>query len=167
MLGQILKIFKALNSNARPWQLSLGVCLGAILGLTPLLSLHNSAVIFIALILNVNIGITIVSGVVFAGFAYLLDPIFHQLGYTLLKAEGLQGFWTQFFSFPIFILAKLNNTIVMGSLIASLLLAIPLFFIFNVFVEKYRVSFSKFLEKFPVFKALKVVKIYQTLIGGK
>jgi uncharacterized protein (TIGR03546 family) len=167
MLGQILKIFKALNSNASPWQLSLGVCLGAILGLTPFLSLHNVVVIFIALILNVNIGITIVSGMLFAGVAYLLDPMFHQLGYTVLKAEGLQGFWTQFFSCPVFILGNLNNTIVMGSLIVSLLLAIPLFFIFNVLVEKYRVSFSKFLEKFPFLKALKVVKIYQTLTGTK
>ena len=167
MLGQILKIFKALNSNASPWQLSLGVCLGAILGLTPFLSLHNVVVIFIALILNVNIGITIISGVLFAGVAYLLDPVFLLFGYTGLKAEELQGFWTQFFSCPVFILGNLNNTIVMGSLIVSLLLAIPLFFIFNVLVEKYRVSFSKFLEKFPFLKALKVVKIYQTLTGTK
>lgn len=167
MLGQVLKIFKALNSNARPWQLSLGVCLGAILGLTPFLNLHNIVVIFLALLLNVNIGITLVSGVIFAGFAYLFDPLFHQLGVTILKAEGLQDFWTQFFSCPVFILGNLNNTIVMGSLITSLLLAIPLFFLCNVFVVKYRVSFGKFLEKFPFLKTLKVVNIYQTLTGAK
>jgi uncharacterized protein (TIGR03546 family) len=167
MLGPILKVFKALNSNARPWQLSLGVCFGAILGLTPFLSLHNIVVIFLALIINVNIGITLVSGVLFAGIAYLLDPMFHQLGYSILRAEGLQGFWTMFFSCPVFVLGNLNNTIVMGSLVVSLLLSIPLFFIFNVFVEKYRVTFSKFLEKFPVFKALKVVKVFETLMGAK
>jgi uncharacterized protein (TIGR03546 family) len=141
LLGQILKVFKALNSNAKPWQLSLGVCFGAILGLTPFLNLHNAVIIFLALVINVNIGITILSAVVFAGFGYLLDPVFHQLGYSILKAEGLASFWTSFFSCPVFILAKLNNSIVMGSLISSLALAIPLFFIFNVFVKQYRETF--------------------------
>lgn len=167
MLSQILKVFKALNSNAQPWQLSLGVCFGAILGFTPLWNLHNALVIFLALIINLNIGIMILSGIVFAGMGYLLDPLFHQLGYSVLKAEALTGFWTSFFSCPVFILGNLNNSIVMGSLIASILIAIPLFFIFNVFVEKYRVTFKMFLEKFPFLKALKVVKLYQTLTGVK
>ena len=167
MLSQIIKIFKALNSNAKPWQLSLGVCFGAVMGLTPIASLHNLVLLFLALIINMNIGIMIVSAVVFSGIAYILDPVFHSAGLALLKSNFLAGFWENVFSCPIAWAAKLNNSIVMGSLVISLILAIPLFFSFNLFVEKYRDKLVPYLEKIPIFKSLKVLKVYQTLMGEK
>ena len=36
MIRQVLKIFKALNSDEKPWQLSLGLAFGGIIGLMPL-----------------------------------------------------------------------------------------------------------------------------------
>ena len=35
MIRQVLKVFKALNSNEKPWQLSLGLAFGGIIGLMP------------------------------------------------------------------------------------------------------------------------------------
>ena len=167
MIGQILKVFKALNSNAKPWQLSLGVCFGAILGLTPVLSIHNLVLLFLAFVINLNIGIMILSFVLFSGIAYILDPLFHNVGYAVLKSEALAGFWTNVFSCPIALLANLNNSIVMGSLIVSIPLTIPLFFFFNQVVVKYREKIQVALEKFPIFRSLKIVKVYQTLMGER
>lgn len=55
MLRPIIKVLKALNSNESPWQISLGLLLGTVLALTPLLSPHNLIVLFLALIINLNI----------------------------------------------------------------------------------------------------------------
>lgn len=167
MLNQILKVFKALNSNAKPWQLSLGVSFGAIMGLTPALSLHNLALLFLAFIINMNIGIMILSFVLFSGIAYILDPVFHNLGYTILKTDSLTGVWENVFSCPIALVANLNNSIVMGSLVVSIVLAVPLFFIFNKFIEKYREKLQIYMEKFPIFKSMKILRVYQTITGGR
>lgn len=167
MISQIFKVFKALNSNAKPWQLSLGVSFGAIMGLTPMLSLHNLVLLFLAFIINMNLGIMILSFVLFSGFAYILDPVFHDLGYKILKTESLAGTWESVFSFPIALVAQLNNTIVMGSLVVSIALAISLFFIFNKFIEKYREKLLVYIEKVPLFKSLKILRVYQTITGGR
>ncbi len=163
MLRPIIKILKALNSNESPWQISLGLLFGAVLGLTPLLSPHNLIVLFLALIINLNISMMLVSALVFSGVAYFLDPMFHQIGYGLLTSDGLHGFWTSVFSQPAFILANLNNTIVMGSLATVLILSVPLFFLFNVLIKKYREKFNAFLEKFPVLRFLKILNTYNKL----
>lgn len=167
MLRQIINVFKALNSNAKPWQLSLGVSFGAIIGLTPTASLHNLALLFLALIINMNIGIMILSFVMFSGIAYILDPVFHDLGYTILKSDSLAGTWESVFSCPIALMANLNNSIVMGSLVVSVILAVPLFFMFNKFIEKYREKLQIYLEKFPIFRSLKILRVYQTITGGR
>jgi uncharacterized protein (TIGR03546 family) len=167
MLRQILKVIKALNSNAKPWQLSLGVSFGAIIGLTPLTSLHNLVLIFLALIINMNIGIMILSAFIFSGIAYILDPVFHSAGLAILKSSSLVPLWENVFSCPIALVAQLNNSIVMGSLVISILLSVPLFFLFNLFVKKYRGVFLVYMEKFPIFKSLKILKIYQTVMGER
>ena len=161
MLRLIIKVLKALNSNEAPWQISLGIIFGSILGLTPLFSLHNLAILFLALVINLNVSMMIVSCAVFSLIAYALDPLFHQLGFAVLTSENLEGFWTQFFSCPISLFANLNNTIVMGSLIVTLAAAVPLFFLFNLLVAKYRNAYNAFIGKFPLLKFLKVLDIYE------
>ncbi len=160
MLRLIIKVLKALNSNEAPWQISLGIIFGSILGLTPFLSLHNLIILFLALVINLNISMLIVSCALFSIIAYALDPVFHQLGFAILTSPSLEGLWTQFFSCSILLLANLNNTIVMGSLIATLAAAIPLFFLLNILVVKYRDVYNTFIGKFPMLKFLKVLDIY-------
>ena len=54
MIRQVLKVFKALNSNEKPWQLSLGLAFGGIIGLMPLWTPHNIVLLFLAFIINLN-----------------------------------------------------------------------------------------------------------------
>jgi len=163
MIGRILKILKALNSNEAPWQISLGLLFGALLGLTPLLSLHNLAVLFLALLINLNISMMLVSLAVFSLIAYALDPLFHQIGLTLLTSPELKDFWTPFFSCPVFLLANLNNTLVLGSLVSTLAVSVPLFFVVNVLVVKYRSAYNAVIGRFPLLKFLKVLETYEKL----
>lgn len=161
MLRRIIKVLKALNSNEAPWQISLGIIFGALLGLTPLFSLHNLVVLFLALFINLNISMMIVSFAAFSLIAYALDPVFHQVGLALLTSPGLESFWMQFFSCPVFLFANLNNTIVMGSLISTLAVSVPLFFLLNLLVVKYRHVYNTFIDRFPVLKFLKVLDVYE------
>lgn len=163
MLSRIIKVLKALNSNEAPWQISLGIIFGSLLGLTPLFSLHNLVVLFLALLINLNISVMLVSLAAFSVIAYALDPVFHQVGLALLTSPGLESFWTQFFSCPVFLFANLNNTIVMGSLVSTLAASVPLFFIFNVMVVKYRHTFNAFIGRFPFLKFLKVLNAYEKM----
>jgi len=161
MLRRIIKVLKALNSNEAPWQISLGIIFGALLGLTPLFSLHNLVVLFLALFINLNISMMIVSFAAFSLIAYALDPVFHQVGLALLTSPGLESFWMQFFSCPVFLFANLNNTIVMGSLISTLAVSVPLFFLLNLLVVKYRHVYNTFIGRFPVLKFMKVLDVYE------
>ena len=102
---------------------------------------------------------------VFSGIAYLLDPLFHKIGYAVLTKESLQTFWTGFFSSPLAVLSNFNNSIVMGSLIFSALLAVPLFLVCNVLVSKYRSNIQGFLDKIPFLRSMKIVKTYQAIAG--
>ena len=166
MIRQILKIFKALNSNEKPWQLSLGLAFGGIIGLMPLWTPHNIALLFLAFIIQINFSLLLLGFLFFSGIAYILDPLFHQIGLAVLTAEGMQDFWNGFFSNPIFLFDRLNNTLVMGSLLFSLAASVPLFFLLNMLVRKYRQNIQGIFEKIPILKSLKIAKVYDTLSGG-
>ena len=166
MIRQVLKIFKALNSDEKPWQLSLGLAFGGIIGLMPLWTPHNIFLIFLAFIINLNFALLIVGLFFFSGIAYILDPLFHQIGLAVLTAEGTQDFWVGFFSNPIFLFDRLNNTLVMGSLLFSLAASVPLFFLLNLFIRKYRQHIQSIFEKIPILNSLKIAKVFDTLSGG-
>ena len=117
MIRQVLKVFKALNSNEKPWQLSLGLAFGGIIGLMPLWTPHNIVLLFLAFIINLNFALLLIGLFFFSGIAYILDPLFHQIGLAVLTSDGMQNFWNGFFSNPLLLFDKLNNTLVMGSLI--------------------------------------------------
>mgnify|MGYP003990576923 FL=1 len=166
MIRQVLKIFKALNSDEKPWQLSLGLAFGGIIGLMPLWTPHNIFLLFLAFIINLNFALLLVGFFFFSGIAYILDPLFHEIGLAVLTAEGMQDFWTGLFSNPIFLFDRLNNTLVMGSLLFSLTASVPLFFLFNLLVRKYRQHLQGLFDKIPLLKSLKLAKIYDTVSGG-
>ncbi|MBT5471435.1 MAG: TIGR03546 family protein [Nitrospina sp.] len=166
MIRQVLKIFKALNSDEKPWQLSLGLAFGGIIGLMPLWTPHNIFLLFLAFIINLNFALLLVGFFFFSGIAYILDPLFHEIGLAVLTAEGMQDFWNGLFSNPIFLFDRLNNTLVMGSLLFSLTASVPLFFLFNLLVRKYRQHLQGLFDKIPLLKSLKLAKIYDTVSGG-
>ncbi len=167
MIRQVLKVFKALNSDEKPWQLSLGLAFGGIIGLMPLWTPHNIFLLFLAFIINLNFALLLVGFFFFSGIAYILDPLFHSIGLSILTAEGMQDFWNGFFSNPIFLFDRLNNTLVMGSLVFSIAASVPLFFILNILIRKYRQHLQGLFDKIPILKSLKLAKIYDTLGGGR
>ena len=160
MLSLFVKLFHALNSESSTRQISLAISLGFIVGLSPLLTLHNIAFIFVVLLLRVNIGGFIVALGFFKGLSYLLSSLIIMVGESLLTAPSLQPLFDTLYQFSIFKLAHLHHTYTLGALVIGCLLAIPLYFLCNYLIEKYRIHIKAFFDKFRIVKALKASKFY-------
>ena len=157
----LAKLVKILRSAATPAQIAGGLMLGMVLGLTPLLTVHNLIVIILIIILNVNIAMAIFSFGVFSGIAYLFDPLFHDLGYALLvNVASLHGLWTSLYNIPLVALSRYNNTVVMGSLVTALILMLPLYFLTRTGVIQYRQKIESKVQKLKIMKVLKSSSIY-------
>lgn len=150
MLDFFRKLFKALNSSAKPWQLSGAIVLAMFAGFLPMNSLILFDLFFIALVLNVNFGLFLLSMAVFSGIGYLFDPLFESLGYALLTMGSLEEMFTSMYNTPMFRWAPFNYTLVAGSLLVSTVLALPLFLILNRFVRLYREQIGTALNTWKI-----------------
>ena len=167
LLKYLSKLLKALKSGESPAQLAGGFVLGMIMGLTPFWNLHNLVVFILILIIRVNISMAILGFALFSGFAYLLDPLFHNLGFwALVDVNAFKNFWTSIYNTPIGSLSNFNNTVVLGSLIISLVLVLPMFFLTKVGVVQYREKIDTKVQKLKivqVFKSSKLYSIYEKI----
>lgn len=166
MLYLMARILNVLNSENDPSQVSLAFCFSMIAGLTPLMSLHNLAVLFLVLFVRVNLTAFITGLALFSVIAYIIDPLLHATGYLILSSEPLEGLWTKMYNMPVFRIARFNNTIVMGSLVISLILFVPVFFLARKGIVKYRAHFLEWMNNTrfaQIIKASTFYKVYTSL----
>ncbi|MEQ9309329.1 MAG: TIGR03546 family protein [Balneolaceae bacterium] len=160
LLKYIAKLLKALASEASPAQIAGGLILGMIIGLTPVLSVHNLLIVVLIIILKVNVGMAILSFLVFSGIAYLADPIFHNFGIWLLEHEGMQATWTAMYDNEFWAITKFYNTVVIGSFLIALALCIPMFPLAQIGVVQYRRHIHERVMKTKAMKWLKGTKLF-------
>ena len=158
MLGQFTKLIKAFSSDVAPEQISLGIAFAMIVGFTPLWSLHNLLVLFLVMVLRVN-GAAFMAGIpLFGLLGYVVDPLFHQLGLFLLKLDTLNSLWVTMYNSTLWRIENFSNTIVMGSLVGSLILFVPVYLGSIQIIIKYRTYILAWFEKFKVGPILKIQK---------
>lgn len=156
MLGQITKLIKAFSSDVAPEQISLGIAFSMIVGFTPLWSLHNLLVLFLVMVLRVN-GAAFMAGIaLFSMLGYLLDPLFHQLGFFLLGLEALNGLWVTMYNSTLWRIENFSNTIVMGSLVFSVVLFAPVYLGGIWLINRYRQHIMAWIEKLRLTRFLKI-----------
>lgn len=160
MISMIAKLLSILNSETEPGQISIALCLSMIIGFTPVFSLHNLFIILLVLVIKANLSAFFFGWAVFSGIAYLLDPLFHIIGYYVLTMPSLNDIWTSLYNMTLFRLENFNNTIVMGSLLVSLILFVPAYFLFNILIRKYRERFLDWIQKTKLMGMVKASKIY-------
>ena len=149
-MGIIFKLFKALNANQYPGQIAFSLVLGMIMGLTPLFFAHNLVTLALVFLLRINLSALIASMVIFSGLAYLLDPVFHQLGLMLLNQPSLAPLFTEMYNNAFWRILHFNNSVVIGSVLVAYILAIPVFFIFYALVKSYRKRFLVWARKLKI-----------------
>ena len=161
MLTMIAKLLAALNSESSPRQIAVAIALGMIIGLTPFLSMHNVLILFIAFVIRVNLSAFFLSVGLFSGFGLLTAPLFSGIGEALLNNSAMSAVWTGFYQVTLFKLSHFHHTLTLGSLVASLVLFIPVMLLSIYLIERYRHHMKTFIEKFKVVQALKSSRLYQ------
>ncbi|MEX2471093.1 MAG: TIGR03546 family protein, partial [Gemmatimonadota bacterium] len=150
----VQSLVKALNSEGTPGQVAAGMAVGACLGLTPLLNLHNLLIVAAILFFRVSVPGAMLGWMIFTPVGFLLDPVFHQIGQALLMdADGLRPVWAAAYNAPVIALANPTNTIVVGSFVGWLVLSIPIFFAARFGVARYRATIYERYKDARFFKA--------------
>src|ERR1051325_7808525 len=108
ILKFLQSLVKTLHSDGTPTQIAGGIALGAALGLTPIMNLHNVVVIVLLAVLNVSFGAGMLAWGVFIPIGFMLDPIFDRVGDALLSMQSLRPMWTWLDNAPVFGLSNLN-----------------------------------------------------------
>lgn len=161
LLKLLQSLVKTLHSEGTPVQIAAGIALGAALGLTPLMSLHNVFVVAALALLNVSFAAGLLGLAVFTPVGFILDPLFDRVGNgLLLGVESLRPLWIFADSTPIVAYFNLNNTVVVGSIVSWLLLAIPIFLLARVGVIRYRATWGERVEQSRAMKAIKASRLY-------
>ncbi len=157
----IQSIVKALHSEGTPVQVAAGLALGSILGLTPLLSVHNAVVFALIVLLNVSFPGAMLGWALFLPLGFALDPVFDLVGRRLLlDTPALVPLWTALDNMPVAPLTNFNNTVVLGSLVLALALFLPLFFAGRWGVARYRATVAERLRRSALYKAVTASKLY-------
>ncbi len=153
---QIVSNFlKVLRAGQTPRQIAAGFALGSIVGLSPMFTLQGLFVWLLILIFNVNLSAAILAFTLFSIFAYLLDPAFHWLGYQLLvNVEALKELWTTLYNAPIAPLTRFNNTVVLGSFLAAIVLSVPVYVGMKHLVIAYRATIGAKIEQWKIYQIL-------------
>jgi uncharacterized protein (TIGR03546 family) len=161
ILKQLLAFFKLLNSDKDTGPIAAGLVCGMILGLTPSLSLQTLLVLILLFFLRIQIGAALIAAFFFKLGAFALDPAFDVVGRAVLEQGSLKPTFTALYQMPIVPFTRFNNSIVMGSGIVSLILAVPAYFAFKKLVMKYRATVVARFERSAIWKAWKATTVYQ------
>ena len=168
----IKSFIKVLGDGQTPKQIAWGFALGSIIGLSPMLTLQGMIIWLLILLLDVNLSAALVAVTFFKIIAYLFDPAFHALGFYLLtQLTFLKGTYTTLYNAPLAPLTRFNNTVVIGSFVAALVLLTPIYFGMKYFVIKYRKNIHDKMKKWKIYKILdqsKFVNYYRKVksLGG-
>ncbi len=160
MLKQIFAFFKMLNSETGHNQIAAGLACGLILGFASFFSLQTFLVLFILLFFRIQIGAAFLAAFFFKFIAFLLDPVCNIIGQKVLETEGLKSLFTTLYHAPIVPMTRFNNSVVMGSMILTMILAPPAFFIFRASILKYRVSVVEKFKTTKFWKSFAATKLY-------
>ncbi|RUO52348.1 TIGR03546 family protein [Pseudidiomarina homiensis] len=160
MLTLLARLLKALNSESGAWALAIAFVLGMIMGFTPLWRVHNLVILLVALLFRVNLSGFILSFVLCSGLAYLLDPVFHKIGFAILAAESWQPVWQNMYDSAFWRVVQFHHTITLGSLVLSFAFAPILALVSFWIVSQYRQRIQAWFNKLKIVQALKANRFY-------
>jgi len=160
ILKFIQSLVRALNSDGTPGQVAMGMAIGLAFGLTPLMSLHNLVVLAVAMLTTVSFPGVFVGWAIATPIGFLLDPLFDRIGMALLMNDALAPVFVWIINTPVIALARLNNSIVLGSLVFWLVALVPMFFVFRVLVARYRADIYAHVQKWRVVQVVKGSKLW-------
>jgi uncharacterized protein (TIGR03546 family) len=124
------------------------------------MNLHNLLIFSLIVILNVSFGGGMLGWALFVPLGFILDPLFDRIGLALLQSASLRPLWTGLYNTPLIPYTNFNNSIVLGSVVAWLLLAVPIFFGARYGVARYRATIGERVRQSKFYKAITASQVY-------
>jgi uncharacterized protein (TIGR03546 family) len=166
MVKALARALVALNSNVKREQIAGGFACGVLLALVPPGNLLFILIFALVCFTKVNYGMQLlVTGILMLARP-LVAPALDSVGWILLNAPPLQGFFTILYNLPLAPLTRFNNTLVAGGLVVGLALWLPLFFAARAFVSWYRAKLAPKWAESRLYKAFTRIPFVQSLSGA-
>lgn len=166
MFKYINKFFRALNANAHPGDIAHAVSLGLILAFVPKGNLLWPILFVFTFFIRSNKGAFFLSMILLTFVAPLLDPLFESVGFAFLSFGPLQGAYAAMYRTPFVGLTMFNNTIVAGSLVAGLILYVPVYLLFMALVKAYRQKLQPKIANSKLYVAFLNLPIIKQIVGA-
>jgi uncharacterized protein (TIGR03546 family) len=161
LLKLLQSLVKTLHSDGTPGQIAAGVALGAALGLTPIANVHNAVVFVLLAVLNVSFAAGMLAWAAFVPVGFMFDPLFDRVGHVLLvDTPALRPLWTTWDNTAGLALTNFNNTVVLGSVVGWLVLALPIFFLSRLLVVRYRATLGERVRCSHLYRAITATRVY-------
>ena len=161
ILKNLFNFFKLLNSDTGENQIAFGVACGMVLGFAPFLSLQTLFVFALIFFLRIQLGAALTSAFFFGMISFILDPLFNMVGIWFLELNALKPLYTTMYNMPILPFTKFYNSIAMGALVVSIVLLVPVAFLFRALTLKYRKTVVERFKTTKMFKAFKATSFYK------
>ncbi len=165
MISAIAKLLKGLNDNSHPGEIAHAASCGFLLGLLPKDNLLWYLIFILFLFLRINKGALLLVILLGSVVALFLDPLFDTIGYTVLTIEAIAPFMATFLNVPLMAYTKINNSVVMGSLLFSIAAYVPMYLGARAFVGVWRKTIAPKLANNKVVKGFMklpiISKIYK------
>lgn len=170
MIKPLTKLIGALSSNTRPGAIAHAVSCGILLGFLPKDNLIWYILFVFILFLNIQRGAFALCILLGSALSIFLDPIFDSVGYSVLTYEKMQTTYALLLNIPFVAWTKLNNTVVMGSLICGIIAYIPFYFLAVLFIWSWRKYIADRIRKLKIVAILKKIPVIgkiASLVGDK
>ncbi|MBQ9631147.1 MAG: TIGR03546 family protein, partial [Treponema sp.] len=132
-----------ISKNSNPFSVSHAICLGLLLGFMPKNNLLWYVLVVLFLFIRLNPFYYLISIIIGTLASPLLDNIFDSIGYKILTLPVLENFFSSLLDIPFVFFTKINNSIVAGSIVFSVICYVPIFFLVMIIKKQ----IDKFLAK--------------------
>ncbi len=160
-MNHFIKLLKLVSSNTDPGAIAASVSCGILLGFIPKENLLWYAVMIFILFLRIQRASYALFLLIGSLIAPSFDTIFDLIGYAVLTWPKAIPLYVKLLNIPFMSLTKFNNTIVLGSFLAGIVLYVPLYFVVRLIIFLWRNYAASFIEKLKIvqwFKNLNIVK---------
>lgn len=163
MIKAIAKLLTALNGNVKKSQLAAGFAWGILLGLIPAGNAFWIVLFVCSFFFRHNHGAKIFGMAILKLIAPIYIYRLDALGWYILHIDSLQPLFTSLYNMPFVPFTKFNNTLVMGGTVSGLVLWIPSFILFMIFIPVFRNTIAPKIRELKIVKAIVKFPLFSLL----
>lgn len=165
MLSIISKLLKAINSNHRNGEVAAGISMSLLLAFIPSNNLIWFVLLFVVLMLKVHVPTMFAFLGIFKLSTPLFDPFLDTIGIKIISIETIQMKIIDIYNIPFMFFTSLNNSLVIGGLVAGIILWVPVWFLSKFIIKLYRNKLLPKIKQSKFYKFYKKIPIVSKLTG--